>query len=201
MPEGQEHIYYLSGENADTLRHAPQIEGFKKQGYDVLFMTDTIDEFWLQNVPDYKGKAFKSVTQGDIDLPSIEKNDSKADDLSKKSIDTLARLKEILHSEVSDVRPSTRLTDLPVCLVAADNAPDMHMEKVLKIQQNYEGDHKPVLEMNMDHALVKALTPETDGLDEIAQLLLDQAKIIEGRPLANPARFAQKMADLMVKSL
>ena len=99
MPEGQEHIYYLSGENADTL-HAPQIEGFKKQGYDVLFMTDTIDEFWLQNVPDYKGKAFKSVTQGDIDLPSIEKNDSKADDLSKKSIDTLARLKEIFTQEV-----------------------------------------------------------------------------------------------------
>jgi molecular chaperone HtpG len=122
MKPGQDHIYYLSGENIDTLKNSPQIEGFRARGLEVLLFTDTIDDFWLQQVHDFLGKPFQSITKGSIDLskfpggPDNSNENKKEPDPSVQSL--VPVLKEFLKDEVSDVRLSDRLTDSPVCLVA-----------------------------------------------------------------------------------
>lgn len=120
-----------------SLKNSPQIEGFRAKGIEVLFLTDTIDDFWLQNVSDYKGKSFKSVTKGDINLGKNkdEKKDEKSTETHK---DLLENLKKLLEDDVSEVRISNRLTDSPVCLVAPEGGVDMHMERVLKIDPNFQ---------------------------------------------------------------
>lgn len=207
MLPDQKEIYYLSGENMESLKNSPQIEGFKSRGLEVLFFTDTIDDFWLQNIDSYQGKAFKSVTKGDIDLDHLDNDskDKKDEEKTEQQTTLINRMKEILQDDVDDVRYSKRLTDSPVCLVAPDSGVDMHMERVLKIQQKYEGKSKPVLEINADHALIKkleTLTASNDGaLDDAASLLLDQARIIQGEPLKDASDFARRMSIFMEKAL
>jgi molecular chaperone HtpG len=213
MGENQKDIYYISGENVENVKNSPQIEGFKARGLEVLFMTDTIDEFWLQQVRDFSGKTFKSVTKGDIDFSdskdeNVNDTNNTENTETKTSTDELIRaMKNILSGEVSDVRISKRLTNSPVCLVASDNAPDMHMERVLKIQQNYQGNSKPILEINADHALIKKLAANIQNptsniqTEDAAYLLLDQALIIQGEPLPNPSEFARRMSAIMEKGL
>lgn len=220
MKDGQKHIYYISGENLETLRHSPQLEGFKSRGLEVLFMTDTIDDFWLQAVESYKEYDFISVTRGDIDLGAFEKEtadtqephedrDEKDGKPDTESLDTLRRyLKTTLGEEVGDVRLSSRLTESPVCLIAGENEVDMHMERVLKIHQNYEPQSKRVLEINGDHKLIRDLAKiaesekkEGTELDDAAWLLLDQARIIQGEPVPDPARFARRMSQFLSKGI
>ncbi len=215
MPEGQDTIYYISGDNAKSLRSSPQIEGFVSRGIEVLLMTDTVDEFWLQQVKEFDGKKFQSVTKGNVNLDSFDKKDS-TDDTTKKeeetptnaNIDTLLR---VLQTELSDhisfARPSKRLTDSPVCLVADEGGVDMHMEQVLKIQQKYEPNQKPVLEINPKHKLIQKLADmakedqEQELLKDSAKLLMDQALIIQGAPLPDRGGFAKRMANFMEKGL
>ena len=218
MKDGQEEIYYMSGEDASALMHSPQLEGFKSRGIEVLLFTDTIDDFWLQSVADYKGKAFRSVTKGDINLGLFDTPDKKdnTDDQNpeqEKNKDTgesdealqtlLSLMKDALKEDVDDVRISNRLTESPVCLIAPEHGVDMKMERILKIQQKYAGSAKPVLEINKDHSLIKTLktTNNKDALNDIAHLLLDQARIIQGEPVSNPSRFAKSMARYLEKSL
>ncbi|MDB5492200.1 MAG: histidine kinase, gyrase and HSP90-like ATPase family protein, partial [Micavibrio sp.] len=180
---------------------------FRARGLEVLLMTDTIDDFWLQQVPEYGEIAFKSVTKGSIDLSSFAPNeippahDKKTDDSLNALLGTL---KDLLKDEVSDVRLSSRLTDSPVCLVAAENAVDMHMERVLKIHQKYEAKSGRVLEINGDHALIRRLAGEEKGssdFNDVAYLLLDQARIIQGEPVPDPTSFARRMASFMQRGL
>jgi molecular chaperone HtpG len=208
MKDDQKEIYYISGENLDALKNSPQIEGFKARGYEVLFFTDTIDDFWLQNVTEYKGKTFKSVTKGDIDLGKKPKEEGKEDEQKEEEqndhTELLTRMKEILEEDVDSVRISNRLTDSPVCLVVPEGGVDMHMERVLKIHQNYAGQTKPVLEINGDHALIKkleTLEPASESFSDATKLLFDQAKIIQGEPLKDPAAFSRRMAAFMEKGL
>jgi len=201
MQDGQKEIYYMSGENAAALRNSPQLEGFKAKGYEVLLLTDTIDDFWLQQVGDYKGHAFKSVTQGDIDFDQDEEPEEDKPDI-------LGKLKDILKDEIEDVKASRRLTDSPVCLVAPEQGVDMNMERVLKIHQQYNPVSKPVLEVNLKHPLLEKLqdlAPSLEGGDlwfeDAAHLLLDQARIIQGEPVRDTAGFAKRMSDFMSRAL
>ncbi len=206
MKEDQKEIYYISGESMKTIKNSPQLEGFKAKGLEVLFFTDTIDDFWLQTVLDYKGHNFQSITKGDIDLDKFGKNnegqdkneeDQPIDDNVSKLV---LKLQNILKDDVHNVRKSKRLTDSPVCLVAADNAVDMHMERVLKLHQNYETNNNPVLEINPNHALIKRLAEVALGDDDIsdaAYLLLDQAKIIQGNPIDDPTAFMRRVSEYM----
>ncbi|AGH97532.1 molecular chaperone HtpG [Micavibrio aeruginosavorus] len=212
MKDGQDAIYYITGENLETLKNSPQIEGFKARGIEVLLMTDTIDDFWLQQIHDFDGKPFKSVTKGSIDLSKFEKQ-TKADDKKPETEhqDTtplLASLKDLLKDEVGDVRISSRLTDSPVCLVAAEGDVDMHMERVLKIHQKYDAGSKRILEVNEDHPLIQRLSTlaqnagtNSPDLHDAAHLLLDQARIIQGEPIPDPANFARRMARFMERGL
>jgi molecular chaperone HtpG len=213
MKPGQESIYYISGENADTLRNSPQLEGFKDKGIEVLLFTDTIDDFWLQMVDSYKDKTFKSVTRGDIDLSDIssdkekkskkKETDKKTEEVSKELEPFINAVKSILNEEIEDVRISNRLTDSPVCIVASESGMDMNIERVLKIHQKYEGEQKRILEINATHPLIKQLAglalenKNKETLESSAFLLLDQARIIQGEPIPNPTRFAKSMSKFM----
>lgn len=197
MKDDQKDIYFISGENLESLKNSPQIEGFKSRGFEVLFFTDTVDDFWLQQVPDYKQKNFKSVTKGDIDL------DDNKDEEAPKPTALTSKLFEVLNDDVENVRVSKRLTDSPVCLVASDDGVDMHMERVLKVHQKYQGQSKPVLEINAKHPLIEKLDSliESDKFEDAAKLLLDQAKIIQGEPLKDPSGFARRMSAFMSDGL
>lgn len=218
MKENQKEIYYLSGENLETLKNSPQLEGFKARGLEVLFFIDTIDDFWLQSVFDFKGHSFKSVTKGNIDLSEFDtikserdKNDKNQDDKEEfkgKELDKLLiLLQEKLKEEIGEVRYTDRLTDSPVCLIAADAEVDLRMERVLRVHQKYEAPTKRVLEINPKHPLIKKLCDivtndsKTDDIDDAAHLLLDQARIIQGEPVPDPARFAQTMSRIMERGI
>ncbi len=215
MKPGQDHIYYLSGENIDNLRNSPQIEGFKARGIEVLLFTDTIDDFWLQSVQDYQQKQFRSVTKGDVDLSKF--GEAKGDDEKSKTHENreqneshrrlLAIIQETLKEEIGEVRFSHRLTSSPACLVAGENEVDLRMERVLRVHQKYDAPSKRVLEINPDHALIirMAELAEQGGTGEemadAAHLLLDQARIIQGEPVPDPSDFARRLAYFMQKSL
>ncbi|MCB1592936.1 MAG: molecular chaperone HtpG [Alphaproteobacteria bacterium] len=217
MKEGQEQIFYISGESLNSLRNSPQLEGFKERGLEVLFLTDTIDDFWLQQVMDYNGKPFKSVTKGTIDLDVFDFKTQRDDEKNKTQEITgqeekdaanigalIVRLANLLKDRVQNVRRSQRLSGSPVCLVAADNSVDMHMERVLKIHQKYENNIKPVLEINPQHPLIKLLAKNAENgsdISEAAELLLDQATIIQGEPLDDPSAFARRMSEIMLRAL
>jgi molecular chaperone HtpG len=216
MKEGQNDIYYITGEKRESLEHSPHLEGFKARGLEVLFLTDTVDSFWLQMVPAFEGKKFISITKGAVDLTAFANEAEKAPETADDSKDTekpslvplLSALSDALKSEVKEVRLSTRLTESPVCLVASDHGVDMHMERVLKIQQNYNpNDTKRVLEINGSHPLILNLAriaqsnKDSTNIREAAQLLYDQACIIQGEPVADPSGFAKRMAGMMQKSL
>lgn len=214
MKEGQDKIYYISGESVATIKNSPQLEGFRARGLEVLFFTDTIDDFWLQNVLDYKGKQFQSITKGDIDLsrfgntnPESKQSAAKEDD-EKDSFDAdhlLERMQQILEGKVHNVRKSQRLLDSPVCLVAPDSGIDMHMERVLKVHQKYHGESKPVLEINPSHPLIiklgKELKSGVKDISDAVYLLFDQARIIQGEPVEDPAAFARRMSAFIQKGM
>ncbi len=209
MKDKQDAIYYISGENLGNLRNSPQLEGFKARGLEVLLFTDTIDDFWLQAVLDYQGKPFQSVTKGNIDLSRFDAGSAKpeADKKSEENAPALDSLltaiRETLQDEVSEVRLSARLTDSPVCLVAAENEVDLRMERVLRVHQQYKPIVKRVLEINPKHPLIERMSALPNGADlnDAAHLLLDQARIIQGEPVPDPARFAKSMSRFMEHAL
>jgi len=215
MKDGQDKIFYITGESLTSLRNSPQLEGFRARGLEVLFLTDTVDDFWLQKVLDYNGKAFKSITKGSINLDTFDKHteESGPDKTSENAGSEeeqanigglIVRLADILQDKVQNIRKSQRLTDSPVCLVAADNSVDMHMERVLKIHQKYESSTKPVLEINPQHPLIlriAAMARRGEDISEPANLLLDQAFILQAEPLDDPGAFARRISEIMLKAL
>jgi molecular chaperone HtpG len=202
MKEGQDEIYYLSAPTLDAARNSPQLEAFKAKGIEVLFMTDTIDEFWLPMQNDYKQKKFKSITRGAVDLSKVKTPDTAASatpEDNKAAAPLIEKLKQILSGEVKDVTLSSRLVDSAVCLVAPDHGVDIHMQRMLKKSQGYDAQQQHVLEINAAHPVIRKLETlaandqNADQLRETAFLLLDQARILEGEPLKNPADFARRM--------
>lgn len=218
MKDGQDSIYYITGEDKDQVDRSPQLEGFRAKGVEVLLLTDPIDDFWIQAVGQYQEKSFKSVTRAGDDLDSVaDGDDGKKDDKKKKKesetpgMDALiARIKVALGDSVKDVRTSSRLTDSAVCLVADEGDMDIHLERMLKQHQQLEGAglSKRIMEVNPGHSMIKALAADAEkssegnaALDEAAQLLLDQARILEGEPPADPQAFARRLNQMMEKSL
>jgi molecular chaperone HtpG len=211
MKPGQEAIYYVSGESHAALRTSPQLEGALAKGVEVLLLDDPVDEFWVPEAKDYDDKPFASLTRGDVDLSGIEgaapdepAGDALPDDELKR---LLTRLKAALGDEVSDVRASKRLRDSAVCLVADEHGLDLRMERFLKQHSQIPGLSKRVLEVNGRHELIRRMaglaTDEAEGVqfDELARLLLDQARIIEGEPIPDPGAFSRRMSSFLAKGL
>ena len=206
MRPNQTEIYYLTGENLERLKASPQLEAAQARGVEVLLMTDAIDSFWVTGGGDYKGKPFKSLTQGDVDLSLIEKREETpppAADAADKAQALVAAFKEALGSDVSDVRISKRLVSSAVCLVAPGQGPDLSLDKLLARQDRSFGV-KPILEINAEHPLIAALaarTPSPEDTADVARLMFDEAKILDGEALPDAARFAQTLNRLVLRGL
>lgn len=218
MKDGQEEIFYITGDSQETLRASPQLEGFQARGAEVLLLTDPIDEFWLPAVAAYQEKRFTSVTASGIDLSKIKKETKEGDKGAEKNdVDNwddaaVAKLilafKESLGEAVKDVRASDRLTESAVCLVAAEGDMDLHLQRMLKMQGHMDIPATArVLEFNPGHSLIKKLTDSVDkaakkqDIADAALVLFDQARIVEGEAIDDPASFSQRLNWLMEKGL
>ncbi len=207
LKENQTAIYYLAAEDAQKAKASPQLEGYRARDVEVLLLTDPVDSFWVRTALGYEGKPFKSVTQGAADLDLIklkdEPKDEPADDAATAVL--VSALKQALGDKVKDVRNSKRLTTSAVCLVN-DSDMDRTLEKLLSRQKDSGINvSAPILEINAGHELVKALAEQVKdkgaaSVEDAAQLLLDQAFILEGEPVPDPAAFAKRMAAVMTKA-
>jgi molecular chaperone HtpG len=207
LKPNQTEIYYLVGESLERLKANPKLEAAKARGIEVLLLADPIDAFWTIMPADWEGKPLKSLSQGDIDfglVPLLDK-DSVSPESSEADKDVLKAVKDALGEQVSEVRASQRLTDSPACLVAATGARDRELERLLARQERGSGA-KPVLELNLRHALVQALArsvgdkKESDVAD-LSALLLAQAQILDGEVPTDPAAFARRINALIVRGL
>jgi molecular chaperone HtpG len=215
MKPGQDAIFTISGEHPDALKSSPQLEAARAKGVEVLLLADPIDEFWLPAVPDYQGKPFRSLARGEIDLSKIEGGEGEAAEsdasgaaVAGAELDRLIALfKARLGDRVQDVRPSSRLTESAVCLVADEHAMEMRLERFLKQHQQLDELSKRVLEINPKHALIRqmaaraAAAEEEQALGDLAELLLDQARIVEGEPLPDPGGFSRRLSAFLAKGL
>ena len=214
MKDGQDAIYYISGEDLDAVRRSPQLEGFAAKGIEVLLLTDAVDDFWIPSVGEYDGKPFKSATRAGADLDKIAKDaDDDAEDKEEKSFDEgkvdalIAMFKLTLAEEVKDVRVSERLTDSAVCLVSDEGDMDIRIERMLKQHNQLEQSFKRILEINPRHELVTSLAESVgkegagEKVEDAAWLLLDQARIIEGEQVPDPAAFSRRLNSVMASGL
>ena len=205
--EGQQAIYYLVGGSLDQLKASPQLEGFRARGIEVLLLTDSVDSFWVTNAPEFEGKSFKSITQGSADLAQFKKLDEDKAESASAPAEVQAFIdfaREKLADEVSDVRASDRLIESAVCLVASEQGYDRQLEKILQGAGRLQSGAKPILEINMDHPVVKAIAAKVDApslRDDAAFLLLDQARVLDGDKPADPRAFAERLARVMEKAL
>ncbi len=210
MPEDQENIYYITGESLDVAKRSPQLEGFRAKDIEVLFLTDSVDDFWLQMVPEYKDKKFQSVTRGTADFGKEKDGEDKENtpEETTPEIEALIGLLKVnLEGSVKDVRLSNRLTDSAVCLIADDGDMDIHLQRILKQHQQLDQTTLRVLEINGNHPLIKAIAAAStkdgsiDALKDAANLLLDQARIMEGEMPEDPVAFAGRLSTIMTNSL
>jgi molecular chaperone HtpG len=191
MPEGQSEIYYLAGAEGGNLKTSPQLEGFEAKGYEVLLLGEPIDAFWPTRLARFKDKTFKSASQAGALFAPAE-----ADEAMTALCEALGKA---LGAKVSGVAASTRLKDAPAMLVAAEAGPDLAMQRLLRRAGRPVFGLPPKLEINPDHALIKALAGKAD-VDADATLLLDLAKLQEGDLPEDPAAFVRLVAQAMAGS-
>ncbi|MCA0248631.1 MAG: molecular chaperone HtpG [Proteobacteria bacterium] len=210
LKPNQTEIYYLVGESMDRLKSNPKLEAARARGIEVLLLTDPIDAFWTTLPQEFDGKPLKSLSQGDVDfglVPLADKTDDKTDEKVDSAGDEaiLNAVKEALGDKVADVRPSQRLTESASCLVAGEQGRDRELERLLA-RQNRGGNAKPILELNMKHALVRLLgaartAGQEQDVGDLASLLLDQAHILDGEIPSDPAAFTRRLNAFVVRSL
>lgn len=199
MGEGQKYIYYACGDTPDKIEKLPQTEAVRDHGFEILYLTDDVDEFALQMLHSFEDKEFKSVSAGDLGFEDEKKADEEAD---KENEPLLAALQKALDGKVKSVKVSTRLKTHPVCL-SSEGALSIEMEKVLSSMPNAGGmKAQRVLELNATHPIfAKLQTLQKDGdeekLTEYAKLLYDQALLIEGLPVEDPVAFSARICALM----
>ena len=202
MKKDQKEIYYAAGESIEKIKQLPQMEKVLDKGYEVLYFTDSVDEFLTSIIMEYDGKQFKSILKGDLDLDTKEEKEE-LEKKSEEAKDIIEKIKEILKDKVSDVKLSSRLKTYPACLVSDSNL-SIEMEKVLK-QMNQEGvKANKILEINPDHELFKALKKLNDNnkdISEYATLIYDQAVLMAGLELEDPSSYALKVSELMLKAI
>ena len=210
LKPNQTEIYYLVGDSLERLKSNPKLEAAKARGVEVLLLTDPVDAFWTTLPQEFEGKPLKSLSQGEVDFGLIPLVDEeKAKDVAADAVEddaaVLDAAKQVLGDKVADVKASTRLTDSASCLVASAQGRDRELERLLE-RQNRGSGARPILELNMKHAMVKALgaakkEDRTQDVDDLANLLLDEACILDGEIPSDPAAFARRLNDYVVRAL
>ena len=168
-------------------------------------MTDAVDEFWLQNINKYKEFEFKSISKGKVDISNLgTKQKDKKESIKKidnKINELTSLLKKELKDKISDVIISDRLTKSPVLLVAEESGMDINMEKLMKMHNQKTPESKKVLEINAEHPMIVKISENLNNFDhkKVAQIILDQANILDGNILSNPTSYTENLTDLFIK--
>ncbi|GIF07818.1 chaperone protein HtpG [Actinoplanes siamensis] len=203
MKEDQEEIYYLTGESRSQVENSPHMEAFREQGYEVLILTDPVDEIWVDAVPDFDGKKLRSIARGSVDLKKDEEVKEPEGDFAP----LLGFLKEKLDEQVKEVRLSHRLTTSAACLVSDQDDITPALEKMYRAMGQEGPRVKRILELNPNHPLVAGLRSAHErgaddaALPETAELLYGTALLAEGGDLEDPARFAKLLADRLARTV
>ncbi|MGY3619219.1 molecular chaperone HtpG [Bradyrhizobium sp. USDA 10063] len=203
----QTEIYYLVGDSIERLKSNPRLEAATARGIEVLLLSDPVDAFWTSMPAEFEGKPLKSLSQGDLNLDLIPRVDAtdeaKKDEPAADEAATIALIKAALGERVSDVKASTRLTSSASCLVAGTDGPSRELERILS-QQNRGMRTKPILEINLRHPMVAAITRAEAGskaVDDLSLLLLEQAQILDGELPEHAAAFAARLNRLVLQGL
>lgn len=203
MPEAQKDIYYITGTTRKSLEQSPHIEAFKKRGYDVVFMTDPVDEWFVQSTHEYDKRKLKSIAHGDIDLGDEDKKDAeKANEEIKNAV---AAVKKALGDRVKDVRASQRLTNSASCLVASEGDMGVNMERIMRIMGEDAPIGKRILELNPESPIVKNLNilagrdADNERIGLWAEMLYEQALLAEG-VVNDPAKLVRHIQDLLTQA-
>ena len=204
MKDGQDEIYYLTGESRGQVENSPHMEAFRAQGYEVLLLTDPVDEIWVEAVPDYDGKKLQSIARGSVDLPSsADEPEPSPDEFGP----LLGFLTTALAGQVKEVRLSHRLTTSPACLVGDADDITPTLERMYRAMGQEVPRVKRILELNPAHPLVSGLRAayeqraDDPALPETAELLYGTALLAEGGDLEDPARFAKLLADRLARTV
>jgi molecular chaperone HtpG len=200
MKEGQDKIYYVTGETFNAAKNSPHLEIFRKKGVEVLLLSDRVDEWMLSFITEFDGKQLASVAKGGLDLGSLsdEKEQKAHEETEKQFKDLVERMKKVLEDKVKDVRVTFRLTDSPACLIADENELSGNLLRMLKAAGQNAPDMKPILEINPEHPLLSKLKNDDQHFDDWTNLLFDQALLAEGGQLNDPASFVKRMNQLLL---
>ncbi len=209
MPATQKAVYYITGDRKEALEHSPQLEMFRKQGYDVLFLYEPMDEIIMDDIGKYEEKDLVSVLKGEVKFDeSVQKElDEKTKKETEDNRELVEFLKKALEDKVKDVRFSSRLTESPCCLVGDAYDPSVSMQRLFKAMGQEGPEVKRILELNGESPLIQSLknlygkNPDAASLNDYAELLYDQALISEGATLPDPAKFARRTVQLMTDAI
>ena len=203
MTEGQDTVYYLTGESYTQVRNSPHLEVFRKKGIEVLLLTDRIDEWLMGYLTEFDGKRFVDIARGDLDLGALESEEDKQAQASaaKEKQALVERLKTALGDDVAEVRVSHRLTDSPAVLAIGAQDLGLQMRQILEASGQKVPDSKPVLEINPGHPLIAKLEAEADGarFDDLGRVLFDQAALAAGDSLKDPGAYVARLNRLLLE--
>ena len=203
MKEGQDRIYYLTGDAYVQVKDSPHLEIFRKKGIEVLLLTDRIDEWMMGYLTGFDGKSFADVARGDLDLGALDSEDEKKahEETAKAKEALVERLKTVLGLDVADVRVSHRLTDSPAILAMGQGDLGVQMRQLLEASGQQVPESKPVFEFNPDHPLIARLDAEGDAnrFNSLTRVLFDQAALAAGESLKDPAGYVKRLNALLLE--
>jgi len=200
MKEGQDAIYLIAADSLSAAKSSPQLEIFRKKGLEVLLLTDRVDEWMLSHLYEFEGHQLQSVAKGGVDLSKLQDEEEKkaAEAVAEAFKPTLDKLKEALKSRAKDVRVTSRLVDSPACIVVEEGDMSSHLARLLKQAGQEAPKSQPILEVNAEHALLKRLAVDGAPVDDLANILFDQALLAEGGQLDDPAGYVARVNRLLV---
>lgn len=205
LKEGQDKLYYITGDSYAAVKNSPHLELFRKKGIEVILMHDRVDEWMMSYLSEYDGKSFVNIAKGELDLGDLEDKEEKkkAEKAAKDYESLLKQMTESLGDKVKEVRVSTRLTDSPSCLVVEQQDMAVSMQKILKQAGHEVPTIEPILEINVEHPLVKRLSEEQDDdkFKDWSHLLFDQAMLSEGGQLEDPVAFVTRINQLLLETM
>lgn len=203
MKPDQKKIFYVTAESFAAAKNSPHLEVFRKNGIEVLLLSDRVDEWLMSHLTEFDGKSFQSVSKGDLDLDELGDKEEKAkrEQEAEAAKDLLGRMKEALEDKVKEVRVTHRLTDSPSCLVVDEDEMAANLQRMLKAAGQAIPDSKPILEINPSHPLVKRLDSVSNKEDfaNWSTLLFEQATLAEGGQLDDPASFVSRLNNILVQ--
>ena len=200
MPKEQKEIYFLIGENKEAISASPILEAYKNKNFEVLLLSDPIDEFMMNALTEFEGKKFHDISRGDVDFEKTEE-EKKSEEASKAEYkDLCSELQKILDANIKEVRVSSRLKDSPCCLVTDEAAMSHHMERMMAAMGQGVTKSKRILEINPNHPICQMLKDKTankEALEDWPKALYGQAVLAEGSQLENPGEYVQAITKLL----